>query len=166
MSRSWLSYSTAEIDLGVERMHERALARYEHEVDRASAERDAREAALQAGGWDPSEAHYVSWLEGLVPEASVMGDRMDVLRRFECPSHGDTLSAAVRSEGRRWCHTCTEWVHPVEVEYVRLDRTRGPYRLLTRRDGRDRHDGTRRGREPLAPQARRLDLAREAKPSP
>lgn len=51
----------------IDAYHDRQLTRYECEVDRASAEHDALEAALDAGGWDPSEAELVDWLESIAP---------------------------------------------------------------------------------------------------
>lgn len=57
--------STAAIDAGVERMHDRALARYERQVADADAYWSWREGALDRGGWDPSDDEYVTWLESL-----------------------------------------------------------------------------------------------------
>lgn len=45
MGRSWTNITTREIDLMVEREHDRALARYERQVDRWDAEREAYEAS-------------------------------------------------------------------------------------------------------------------------
>lgn len=52
---------------------------------------------------------------------------MDVMRRTECPEHGDTLSGPSADDGTVFCSNPRhhEYVSPVTVEYVPASQLRG-----------------------------------------
>ena len=57
---------------------------------------------------------------------------MTVIKRWECPQHGNTLTD-VREDMRRFCVPHARYIEAVEVEYVRADLHAG---TVIERDGR------------------------------